>query len=152
MTNQITGITDEILTALREAGCRTVGILPEVLMFSGNNNPFGFILLNSETTENDNGGVLTQLLDISIFIITQSGVNKMKEHCNVLYATIGIVTGLNSKTALVNLETINWHADMPFVTQLVGDLDIISSINYNIKYMTVRLGIYLAQGRWRVIS
>jgi hypothetical protein len=141
MTNQITGITDEILTALREAGCRTVGILPEVLMFSGNNNPFGFILLNSETTENDNGGILTQLLDISIFIITQNGINKTKEHCNVLYAAIGKIlnsSGLNSKTALVNLETINWHADMPFVTQLVGDLDIISSINYNIKYMNAR--------------
>ena len=141
MTNQITGITDEILTALREAGCRTVGILPEVLMFSGNNNPFGFILLNSETTENDNGGVLTQLLDMSIFIITQNGINKMKEHCNVLYAAIGKIlnsSGLNSKTALVNLETINWHADMPFVTQLVGDLDIISSINFNIKYMNAR--------------
>ena len=141
MTNQITDITDEILAALREAGCRTVGILPEVLMFSGNNNPFGFILLNSETTENDNGGMLTQLLDISIFIITQSGVNKMKEHCNVLYAAIGKIlnsSGLNSKTALVNLETINWHADMPFVTQLVGDLDIISSINFNIKYMNAR--------------
>ena len=141
MTNQITDITDEILIALREAGCRTVGILPEVLMFSGNNNPFGFILLNSETTENDNGGILTQLLDISIFIITQSGVNKMKEHCNVLYAAIGKIlnsSGLNSKTALVNLETINWHADMPFVTQLVGDLDIISSINFNIKYMNAR--------------
>ena len=141
MTNQITGITDEILTALREAGCRTVGILPEVLMFSGNNNPFGFILLNSETTENDNGGILTQLLDISIFIITQNGINKMKEHCNVLYAAIGKIlnsSGLNSKTALVNLETINWHADMPFVTQLVGDLDIISSINFNIKYMNAR--------------
>ena len=141
MTNQITGITDEILTALREAGCRTVGILPEVLMFSGNNNPFGFILLNSETTENDNGGILTQLLDMSIFIITQNGINKMKEHCNVLYAAIGKIlnsSGLNSKTALVNLETINWHADMPFVTQLVGDLDIISSINFNIKYMNAR--------------
>ncbi|HOM80020.1 MAG TPA: hypothetical protein PLZ47_08060 [Candidatus Cloacimonas acidaminovorans] len=141
MTNQITGITDEILTALREAGCRTVGILPEVLMFSGNNNPFGFIMLNSETTENDNGGILTQLLDISIFIITQNGINKMKEHCNVLYAAIGKIlnsSGLNSKTALVNLETINWHADMPFVTQLVGDLDIISSINFNIKYMNAR--------------
>ena len=141
MTNQITGITDEILTALREAGCRTVGILPEVLIFSGNNNPFGFILLNSETTENDNGGILTQLLDMSIFIITQNGINKMKEHCNVLYAAIGEIlksSGLNSKTALVNLETINWHADMPFVTQLVGDLDIISSINFNIKYMNAR--------------
>jgi len=141
MTNQITDITDEILAALREAGCRTVGILPEVLMFSGNNNPFGFILLNSETTENDNGGVLTQLLDMSIFIITQNGINKMKEHCNVLYAAIGKIlnsSGLNSKTALVNLETINWHADMPFVTQLVGDLDIISSINFNIKYMNAR--------------
>ena len=57
-------------------------------MFSGNNNPFGFIMLNSETTENDNGGVLTQLLDMSIFIITQNGINKMKEHCNVLYAAI----------------------------------------------------------------
>jgi len=110
-------------------------------MFSGNNNPFGFIMLNSETTENDNGGVLTQLLDISIFIITQNGINKMKEHCNVLYAAIGEIlnsSGLNSKTALVNLETINWHADMPFVTQLVGDLDIISSINFNIKYMNAR--------------
>ena len=141
MTNQITDITDEILAALRGAGCRTVGILPEVLMFSGNNNPFGFILLNSETTENDNGGVLTQLLDMSIFIITQNGINKMKEHCNVLYAAIGEIlssSGLNSKTALVNLETINWHADMPFVTQLVGDLDIISSINFNIKYMNAR--------------
>ena len=141
MTNQITGITDEILAALREAGCRTVGILPEVLMFSGNNNPFGFILLNSETTENDNGGILTQLLDMSIFIVTQNGINKMKEHCNVLYAAIGKIlnsSGLNSKTALVNLETINWHADMPFVTQLVGDLDIISSINFNIKYMNAR--------------
>jgi len=141
MTNQITGITDEILTALRGAGCRTVGILPEVLMFSGNNNPFGFIMLNSETTENDNGGVLTQLLDMSIFIITQNGINKMKEHCNVLYAAIGKIlnsSGLNSKTALVNLESINWHADMPFVTQLVGDLDIISSINFNIKYMNAR--------------
>jgi len=141
MTNQITDITDEILAALRGAGCRTVGILPEVLMFSGNNNPFGFILLNSETTENDNGGVLTQLLDMSIFIITQNGINKMKEHCNVLYAAIGKIlnsSGLNSKTALVNLETINWHADMPFVTQLVGDLDIISSINFNIKYMNAR--------------
>ena len=141
MTNQITDITDEILIALREAGCRTVGILPEVLIFSGNNNPFGFILLNSETTENDNGGILTQLLDISIFIITQNGINKTKEHCNVLYAAIGKIlnsSGLNSKTALVNLETINWHADMPFVTQLVGDLDIISSINYNIKYMNAR--------------
>ncbi len=141
MTNQITDITDEILIALREAGCRTVGILPEVLMFSGNNNPFGFILLNSETTENDNGGILTQLLDISIFIITQNGINKTKEHCNVLYAAIGKIlnsSGLNSKTALVNLETINWHADMPFVTQLVGDLDIISSINFNIKYMNAR--------------
>jgi len=141
MTNQITDITDEILIALREAGCRTVGILPEVLMFSGNNNPFGFILLNSETTENDNGGMLTQLLDMSIFIITQNGINKMKEHCNVLYAAIGKIlnsSGLNSKTALVNLETINWHADMPFVTQLVGDLDIISSINFNIKYMNAR--------------
>ena len=141
MTNQITGITDEILAALRGAGCRTVGILPEVLMFSGNNNPFGFILLNSETTENDNGGILTQLLDISIFIITQNGINKTKEHCNVLYAAIGKIlnsSGLNSKTALVNLETINWHADMPFVTQLVGDLDIISSINFNIKYMNAR--------------
>ena len=141
MTNQITGITDEILAALRGAGCRTVGILPEVLMFSGNNNPFGFILLNSETSENDNGGILTQLLDIPIFIITQNGINKTKEHCNVLYATIGEIlnsSGLNSKTALVNLETINWHADMPFVTQLVGDLDIISSINFNIKYMNAR--------------
>ena len=141
MTNQITDITDEILAALREAGCKTVGILPEVLMFSGNNNPFGFILLNSETTENDNGGILTQLLDISIFIITQNGINKTKEHCNVLYAAIGKIlnsSGLNSKTALVNLETINWHADMPFVTQLVGDLDIISSINFNIKYMNAR--------------
>ena len=141
MTNQITDITDEILAALRGAGCRTVGILPEVLMFSGNNNPFGFILLNSETTENDNGGILTQLLDISIFIITQNGINKTKEHCNVLYAAIGKIlnsSGLNSKTALVNLETINWHADMPFVTQLVGDLDIISSINFNIKYMNAR--------------
>lgn len=141
MTNQITDITDEILIALREAGCRTVGILPEVLMFSGNNNPFGFILLNSETTENDNGGILTQLLDMSIFIITQNGINKMKEHCNVLYAAIGKIlnsSGLNSKTALVNLESINWHADMPFVTQLVGDLDIISSINFNIKYMNAR--------------
>jgi len=141
MTNQITDITDEILAALREAGCRTVGILPEVLIFSGNNNPFGFILLNSETTENDNGGILTQLLDISIFIITQNGINKTKEHCNVLYAAIGKIlnsSGLNSKTALVNLETINWHADMPFVTQLVGDLDIISSINFNIKYMNAR--------------
>jgi len=141
MTNQITDITDEILTALREAGCRTVGILPEVLMFSGNNNPFGFILLNSETTENDNGGILTQLLDISIFIITQNGINKTKEHCNVLYAAIGKIlnsSGLNSQTALLNLETINWHADMPFVTQLVGDLDIISSINFNIKYMNAR--------------
>ena len=141
MTNQITDITDEILAALREAGCRTVGILPEVLIFSGNNNPFGFILLNSETTENDNGGVLTQLLDMSIFIITQNGINKMKEHCNVLYAAIGEIlnsSGLNSKTALVNLEAINWHADMPFVTQLVGDLDIISSINFNIKYMNAR--------------
>ena len=141
MTNQITDITDEILIALREAGCRTVGILPEVLMFSGNNNPFGFILLNSEITENDNGGILTQLLDISIFIITQNGINKTKEHCNVLYAAIGKIlnsSGLNSKTALVNLESINWHADMPFVTQLVGDLDIISSINFNIKYMNAR--------------
>lgn len=141
MTNQITDITDEILAALREAGCRTVGILPEVLMFSGNNNPFGFILLNSEITENDNGGILTQLLDMSIFIVTQNGINKMKEHCNVLYAAIGKIlnsSGLNSKTTLVNLETINWHADMPFVTQLVGDLDIISSINFNIKYMNAR--------------
>lgn len=141
MVNKISDITDSIENAMRSVGIRYTGVLPEAIDRMGNLYPMGLIMLGTDTTTSENGGVLSQTLMLSVYIVSQHGTAKMRQHCDLLYAALGSVLSsseLDGLSCVRNSETINWSANLPFVSQAIGSLDIISSFDVKIDYMNTR--------------
>lgn len=141
MTNKIINITNAIEAALRDAGIRYTGVLPEAIDRMGNLYPMGFVSLGTDETLIDNGGRLTQQLNLDVYIISQHGVNKMRQHCDLLYAAISAVMSsstLSTHICMITNNVINWSAFLPYTTMSLGSLDMISSFNLTILYSNTR--------------
>ena len=131
----IIDITDSIQKALRSAGVHFTGILPEAIDIMGNLSPMGLISPNSDEIENDQAGIIEANLTLTVFIVTQHGTAKFRQHSDLVYRAINAIYAITGKKVCnINAIAINWNAGVDMLSQKLGSLDIASGITFNIKH------------------
>jgi len=143
MINKIDSILTALKTRLRTAGIQSVLEFPEGLRHIGNKFPMAMIMLDGESNIGDQAGQLEVDCAISLYIVTQHGVNVLKQHNDVLYAAqnaIYLDTDLGGAACITYPSGLKWNSDIPGLpsTGLRDDL-MITEITLNLKYINQRL-------------
>ncbi len=138
MNEKLTEILEKITEALKSAGCRVAGVLPEITETAGNNYPFGLIDLLEDEQTGEQGGAIEMQLRLTIYICTQKGIRKREQNNQLLYKAAGMVSDIKGVCG-AKLLRIHFPDNVRYYAMITTTVDIISAFDMQITYRTTRL-------------
>lgn len=138
MKDKLTGIIGLVKSALRDAGGRSVGVLPEDIQFVGNNSPIILIDLVSDTVSDESGGVFDMRVMMRAYVITMDGIDKRKTNNKLLYSAYGKIREIKGTCGVI-MGDITFPDSIPYYVMRQGDKNIISCIEFYIDYKNERI-------------